>query len=99
MSLRVGAVLVAKMEDRPKDRMDGAQRVELASFHLVEQGAQLGVGADGGLEVAARTGRGDGEHLRGEVPPAALVEEPRVFEMGAVLSDRRPKLLHPFPGQ
>src|SRR5439155_27150445 len=88
MSASVGAVLIAKVEDPAKDRTHGAQRVEFAPLHLLEQSCELGVVGDGRLEVPARARGGNGEHLRGDVAPAALLEPARV----AVRLDRLPEL-------
>src|SRR5438552_19102810 len=80
----------------PEDLLEylphGAERIELAALHLVEQPAQFGVVGDGVLQVALRARGGDGEHLAREVVTTPLVELSGVDQMQAVLGDLLPEL-------
>jgi hypothetical protein len=59
-------------------------------LHLVQEAAQLGIALDRALEVRFRPGRGDREHLAGEVLAAALLEASVLLKMGSVLLDLLP---------
>src|SRR3954447_4595889 len=87
ISLRPGAVFVFKLEHLLHDLPNRAQGVELAALHLVEQAPQLRIIRDRPLQMRLRPGRGDREHLAGEILPAALVEQAPRLEEGAVLLD------------
>src|SRR5262249_2481882 len=81
-------------EDALKDRIYGAERVELPTLDLVEEPAELRVARDLALQAAACPRRRDREHLGREVPPAALGEPTLGLEPLPVLLDSRPQLLH-----
>ena len=91
MSVSVGAVLVAKMEDLAKDRTHSGERVELPLLNLVEQTGELGIPGHGRLEMAAGAGRGDREDLGGEVAATPFLET----GCGGMGLDRCPKLVDP----
>src|SRR4051794_7146310 len=101
MSASVGVVFVAisvrlrDREDPAKDRTHGAQRVDFPTLDLLEQACELWILRDRRLEVAARTGGGDGEDLGGEVAPPAFFEAVG----GAVRLDRGPELADARTGQ
>src|SRR3954469_25971104 len=60
----VGAVSVtANSEHLLQDLTNGAQRVEIAALHGVEQAPELRVARDCLLQMLLRAGRGDGEDL------------------------------------
>src|SRR6478735_5356333 len=64
-------------EDLAKNRTHRTQRVELAALDLFEQPHELRVLGDGGLEMPAGAGGGDGEDLGREISPTALLEPGR----------------------
>src|SRR5439155_2449111 len=83
-SARVGAVLVAKVENLLEYLIHGRERVELAALHLVEQPPQLRIPADGALQVPLRPQARNREHLVREVAAAPLLEPPVLREPRAV---------------
>src|SRR3954453_1072340 len=87
ISLSPGAVFVFKLEHLLHDLPNGAQRVELAALHLVEQASQLGIVCDGPLQVRLRAARGDGQPLAGEILTPPLLEDALGLEERAVLLD------------
>src|SRR5919197_1324568 len=94
ISLRLGAVFVAKFEHLPKYLPHRGERVKLPALDLVQQAPQLGVAGDRLLEVRPRAGGGDREHLTGQVLPSPLLEPPVGLEERAVLLDLLPQLGH-----
>src|SRR5438552_18109476 len=93
MSVTVGAVLVAKMENPLKNLMHRGRRVELSALHLVQQASQLGIAGDSALEMTPCPRGGDREHLRRQVPPPPLLEQPLRLEVRPVLADLLPQRL------
>src|SRR5256885_3051522 len=95
MSATVGAIRL-DLEHAQQDLAHGAERVELARLHLVEQPAQLGIVGDGVLEVLLRARGRDREHLAGEVLAAPRLELAPGFQEGPVLLDLLPQRLDPL---
>src|SRR5437762_12524928 len=91
MSARVGAVVVAKLEDLLHYLPDGAERIELAPLDLVEEPLQLRVALDGLLEMGLRAAGRHGKDLAGEVLAPPLVQPPVGLEERAVLLDLLPQ--------
>src|ERR671923_2221304 len=99
MSAALGARSVSFNFEHPNhDLSNGSQGIQLATLHLVEQAPQLRVVGHGLLEMDLRAARGDGEHLAGEVLPAALVEEAARLEVLPVRGDLVPQLRNPLAG-
>src|SRR5712691_1200720 len=94
MSASVGAVrAIAKLEHLLHDLAHGAERVELARLHLVEQPPQLRVVRHCVLEMLLRARGRDGEHLAGQVLAPLLLELAVGVEEGPVLLDLLPERL------
>ena len=93
MSASVGAVLVVNLEHLLHDLANRGQWVELTSLNLVEQPPELGVVADGVLQVGLCPRRGDREHLAREVPPAPLLEAAVLLQERPVPLDLVPQLV------
>src|SRR5215217_7500088 len=91
-SASVGPCSVFNSEHLLHDLANGAQGIELAPLHLVEQPAQLRVVFDRPFEMRLRARRRDGEHLTGEIPPPALVEPTVLLEELTVPDDLVPEL-------
>src|ERR671938_113780 len=91
MSASVGAVRIVNAEDLVEDLADGAQRVELAPLHLVQQAAQLRVVRHRLLEVLLRARGGDREDLAAQIAAASLLQLAGVLEVAAVQLDLLPQ--------
>src|SRR5438046_5230465 len=94
MSASVGR---SNVEHLVEDLTNSRERVEPPRLDVVEQPPQLGVVADGRLEVPARPRRRDLEHLLREVRPPPPLELAVRLEPGAVLGDLLPERLEALP--
>src|SRR5581483_8030970 len=99
ISASVGAVAVANSEHLLQDLTNRRQRVELPGLHVVEKAPQLRALAHRVLEVLASACRGDGEHLGGEIAPAAGLELALRLEPRAVLADLLPQRVDSLAAQ
>src|SRR5436305_5437214 len=87
-----GPVAFANLEHSLHDLLHRRERVELAPRRRVEQPAQLRIVVDRTLEMLLRAGGGDREHLAGEVPAAAFLEQPVALEVSTMLLELLPQL-------
>src|SRR5438128_9883417 len=96
MSARGGR---SNVEHLLEDLTNRRQGVEPARLDIVEEPPQLGVVADGRLQVPSRPGRRDLEHLLREVRPPPPLELAVRLEPRTVLGDLLPQLLETLATQ
>src|SRR5437588_3036839 len=78
---------------------NGAQGIQLAPLHLVQQPSQLRIVLDRPLEVRLRAPGRDREHLTCQILSTPLVEQAFRIEMRAVSLDLLPQLIDVLPAE
>src|SRR6476469_9457428 len=93
MSLRVGAVFVAKVEHLLKDLTDGREWVESSFLYVAQEPLYLWVALHRLFDVPTRTGRRDLEDLSCEIAAAARFQLALRLEPVPMLGDLLPERL------